>query len=261
MRLCSTLAVAAFAAVALPDFASAQREPFPGLDTYIANAVKTWKIPGIGVAIVRNDSVLFTKGYGTLAVNSTTPVNDQTLFEIGSSSKAFTATLVAMLVSDGKMRFDDRITQYLPDFKMYDPLASAEVTMRDALTHRSGIARGELVWLGSGATRAEVLHRVRFLKPESPFRSRWSYQNMMFLAAGEAAGKAAGSTWEDLVRRRIFEQLGMTASLTTSTAMTNKNVALPHGLTRDSTYRKPFMEGDNIGPAGSILSNARDMAQ
>jgi CubicO group peptidase (beta-lactamase class C family) len=262
MRLRSTLAVAAFAAAVLPGVASAQQhEPFPGLDTYIATAVKTWKIPGIGVAIVRNDSVLFTKGYGTLAVNSTTPVNDQTLFEIGSSSKAFTATLVAMLVSDGKMHFDDRITQYLPDFRMYDPLASAEVTMRDALTHRSGIARGELVWLGSGATRAEVLHRVRFLKPESPFRSRWSYQNMMFLAAGEAAAKAAGTTWEDLVQKRIFTPLGMTASVPIGKGLSNPNVAKPHGMDHDTAFVKPPFDAMNIAPAGSILSSARDMAQ
>ena len=135
--------------------------------------MQTWKIPGVSVAIVRNDSVLYTKGFGTLAASSTTPVNDETLFEIGSSSKAFTATLVAMLVGDGKMRFDDRLTDYLPDFKMYDPVASAEVTLRDALTHRSGIARGELVWLGVRHRRAtRCFIDVRFLKPESPFRSQ-----------------------------------------------------------------------------------------
>ena len=147
---------------------------------------------------------------------STTPVNEQTLFEIGSSSKAFTATLAAMLVTDGKMRWDDRLTTYLPDFRMYDPVANAAVTLRDALTHRSGIARGELVWLGANISRDEVLHRVRFLKPESPFRSHYSYQNMMFLAAGQAEGKAAGTTWDDLVRQRIFMPLGMTSTVTTS---------------------------------------------
>src|SRR4051812_21641304 len=176
------------------------QEPFPGLDAYISKAVATWKIPGIGVAIVRNDSVLYTKGFGVLAANSKTPVNEQTLFEIGSSSKAFTATVVAMMVSDGKLRFDDKLSEYLPTFRMYDPVANTEVTVRDALSHRSGIARGELVWLGANISRDEVLHRVRFLKPESPFRSRYSYQNMMVLAAGEAAAKAGGSTWDDLVK-------------------------------------------------------------
>lgn len=252
-------AVALFAAAS--SVGAQQREPFPGLEAYIANAVKQWKVPGIGVAIVRNDSVLYTKGFGTLAVNSTTPVNENTVFEIGSSSKAFTATLVAMLVGDGKMRFDDRVTDYLPDFKMYDPVASAEATLRDALSHRSGIARGELVWLGSGATRAEVLHRVRFLKPESPFRSKWSYQNMMFLAAGEAAAKAAGTTWEDLVQKRIFNPLGMTSSMPTGQGLSNPNSAKPHGIVKDSAFVKAPFDAINIAPAGSILSSARDMAQ
>src|ERR1041384_2818385 len=127
--------------LAVSAVASAQ-EPFPGLDAYIAKAVQTWKIPAVSVAIVRNDSVLYTKGFGTLSVSDKTPVNDQTLFEIGSSSKAFTATLVAMMVGDGKMRFEDKLTEYLPTFRMYDPIANTEGTLRDALTHRTGGARG-----------------------------------------------------------------------------------------------------------------------
>ncbi len=241
--------------------AAQSREPFPGLDAYITKAVQTWKIPGVSVAIVRNDSVIYAKGFGTLAVNSTTPVNERTLFEIGSSSKAFTSTLVAMMVSDGKMRWEDRLTAYLPDFQMYDATANGAVTLRDALTHRSGIARGELVWLGSGLNRDEVLHRVRFLKPESPFRSKYSYQNMMFLAAGIAAGKAAGSPWETLVAQRIFGPLGMTSSATTSKGLTNRNVAIPHGMDHDTAFTKGVFDAENIGPAGSILSNAVDMGQ
>ena len=174
---------------------------------------------------------------------------------------AITATLVAMMVTDGKMRFDERLTAYLPDFRMYDPVANEAVTLRDALTHRSGIARGELVWLSAPISRDEVLHRVRFLKPEAPFRSHYSYQNMMFLAAGQAAGKAGGSTWDDLVRQRIFAPLGMTASLTSSKGLKTPNTASPHGMEHDTAYAKPPFNGDNIGPAGAILSNAEDMAQ
>ena len=248
------------ALVALAPMVGAQ-EPFPGLDAYVTKAMQAWKIPALGIAIVRNDSVIFTKGYGVRTVGTRAPVDDQTLFEIGSSSKAFTATAVAMLVSDGKMRFDDHVTDYLPTFRLYDPVASAELTIRDAMTHRSGLSRGELIWLGSGATRDEVLHRVRFLKPQSPFRSRYSYQNIMFLAAGEAAGKASGIGWDNLIKQRIFTPLGMTTSVTTSKGLANPNVATPHGTVRDSVYVKPFMDGENIGPAGSILSNARDMAQ
>ena len=253
------LGVFTVASVAAP--ARAQKDPFPGLDSYITKAVADWKVPGLGVAIVRNDSVLYAKGFGVLAAGSNTPVNENTIFEIGSSSKAFTATLVAMLVTDGKMRFDERLTTYLPTFRMYDPLATAEVTLRDALSHRSGIARGELAWLGSGVSRTDVLHRVAFLKPESPFRSRYSYQNMMVLAAGEAAAKVAGTTWEELVKQRIFTPLGMTSSVPLVREAKTQNIATPHGMDKDTAFRKPFMNGENIAPAGSILSSARDMAQ
>jgi CubicO group peptidase (beta-lactamase class C family) len=237
------------------------KEPYPGLDAYIANAVRTWKVPGLSVAIVRNDSLIYAKGFGVTEVGTSKPVDERTLFEIGSSSKAFTATLVAMMVSDGKMRWDDRISTYLPEFRMYDPLASEQVTLRDALSHRSGIARGELAWLGSGLDRDEVLRRVRFLKPEAPFRSRFSYQNMMFLAAGIAAAKAAGTTWENLLQQRILTPLGMTSSLPTSKTLSTTNVAKPHGAEHDSAFTEPPFEAENIAPAGAILSNAVDMGQ
>lgn len=251
------------ALVASAATATAQtKEPYPGLEAYISKARETWKIPGLAVGIVRNDSLIYAKGFGVLAAGTTTPVNEKTLFEIGSSSKAFTGALAAMLVTDGKMRWDDRLTTYLPNFKMYDPVANEAVTIRDALSHRSGIARGELVWLGSDATREQVLHRVRFLKPESPFRSRWSYQNMMFLAVGEAEGKAMNTTWDELVKKRIFEPLGMTSSVPTAKALTsNANRAIAHGLDKDVAFTKPEFNAENIAPAGSIISNAVDMAQ
>jgi CubicO group peptidase (beta-lactamase class C family) len=248
-------------AILAPNAAAQTKEPYPGFDAYVSKAVQTWKIPGLSIAIVRNDSLIYAKGFGVLAVRGSAPVNDKTLFEIGSSSKAFTATLIAMLVSDGRMHWDDRLTTYLPDFRMYDPVANEAVTIRDALSHRSGIARGELAWLGSGVSRDEVLHRVRFLKPEAPFRSHYSYQNMMFLAAGQAAGKAGGASWDQLVRERIFQPLGMTSTVTTSRALANPNVAAPHGIDHDTAFVKPPFDAENIAPAGSILSSAADMAQ
>jgi CubicO group peptidase (beta-lactamase class C family) len=144
---------------------------------------------------------------------------------------------------------------------MYDAVANEQVTLRDALTHRSGIARGELAWLGSGVSRDEVLHRIRFLKPESPFRSRYSYQNMMFLAAGQAAGRAAGSSWDDLVKERIFIPLGMTSTATSYRGLTSTNIAVPNGLDHDTIFAKPPFDADNIAPAGAVLSSAVDMAQ
>ncbi|MEO8620031.1 MAG: serine hydrolase domain-containing protein, partial [bacterium] len=205
---------AGWAAMALFTLAHAApaQEPYHGLDAYIAKSLQTLKVPGAAVAIVRNDSIIYAKGFGVLALGSHTPVTDQTMFEIGSSSKAFTATLVAMMVSDKKMAYDDLMSQYLPDFKLYDPATSAQVTLRDALVHRTGLARGELLWLDAGDSREDVLHRVRFLKPDAGFRSRWIYQNIMYLAAGEAAAKAGHTTWEDLVQQRIFTPLGMTST-------------------------------------------------
>ncbi len=240
---------------------TAQQEPFRGLDAYIAKAMQRWKIPGLSVAIVRNDSVLYAKGFGTLSISNATPVNDQTLFELGSTTKAFTATLAAMLVSDGTLRWTDRLADYLPGFRMYDPAANEEATIRDALTHQTGIGRAEMLWLGSNATRDEVVHRLRFLKPQSPFRSTFSYQNVMFVAAGEAVAKAGGDSWEGLVRRRIFEPLGMTSTVAEGRGLTSTNAALPHGMDHDMAYVQPKFNSQNIGPAGAIISNAQDMAK
>ena len=262
MRTCVRSALVAVASLAAVRGAAAQQaDPYPGFSEYVTKAMTTWQIPGLSIAIVRNDSVIYAKGFGVLGARSSAPVDQRTLFEIGSSSKAFTATLVAMLVGEGKMRWDDRLTTYLPDFRMYDAVANEEVTIRDALTHRSGIARGEFVWLGAGISRDEVLHRVRFLKPESPFRSRYSYQNMMFLAAGQAVSQAAGSTWDDLVRERILSPLGMTSTVTSYRGLTNTNVAIPSGLDHDAVSAKPPFDAGNIAPAGAIISNAADMAQ
>ncbi|MGQ0641760.1 MAG: serine hydrolase [Gemmatimonadaceae bacterium] len=249
--------------IALASTSGSGQEPFPGLDAYIAKARADWKIPGLAVAIVRNDSVIFAKGYGVQKVEANVPVDDKTLFEIGSSSKSFTATIVAMLVSDGKMRWDDRLTTYLPSFQLQDPVANSQVTVRDALTHRAGLARAELSWMYAGVDRDELLRRMRFLKPAYDFRTRWLYQNVMFLAAGQAAGKAAGSTWEQLIQQRIFDPLGMSVSKPLAPRNYDglTNVALPHAIRRDTVYTLTPMYMANIAPAGSIVSSARDMAQ
>ena len=260
VRLSSALTAALLLAPSLGALAQS-REPYPGFDAYVSNAMRTWKVPGLSIAIVRNDSVVYSKGFGTVSVRSTTQVDERTLFEIGSSTKAFTSTLVAMMVTDGKMRWDDRISTYLPDFRMSDPVANEAVTIRDALSHRSGVSRGELIWLGSGISRDEVVRRVRFLKPQSPFRSRFSYQNIVYMTAGQAAAKTAGTTWETLAAQRIFQPLGMTSTIASSKSLATSNVAVPHGDARDSVIPQALFDGENIAPAGAILSNAVDMAQ
>jgi CubicO group peptidase (beta-lactamase class C family) len=170
---------------------------------------------GVGLAIVRNDSVIYVKGYGVQDVTKGTPVDERTIFAIGSSSKAFTSASVAMLVDEKKVDLDQPVSKYIPGFQLADPYASRELTVRDALSHRSGLARGELAWYGSGFDRDEIVRRVRFLQPSWSFRSQFGYQNIMYVTAGQIVAKASGMSWDDFVQTRIFNPLGMTASTTT----------------------------------------------
>ena len=230
-----------------------------GFDGYVAQAMKEWKVPGLAIAIVKNDSIVMMKGYGTRTMNKAETVDEHTMFAIGSASKAFTATLAAMMVDAGTMRWDDPATKYLPDLQLFDPYVSRELTLRDLLTHRSGLARGDLVWYAGGYDRDEVLRRVRFLKPTWSARSHFGYQNVMYLAAGQAVAKTAGKSWDDLVRERIFLPLDMRESNTSVRALEKTNVATPHSDINDTLRVLPWHNIDNIGPAGSINSNVFDM--
>ncbi|MBL8984950.1 MAG: serine hydrolase [Gemmatimonadetes bacterium] len=242
--------------------AAQAREPWPGLDAYLEAAMKAWQVPGMAVAIVRNDSVIYAKGYGVREVGRPERVDERTIFAIGSASKAFTAAAIAMLVDDKKVALDANPSLYLPGFQLYDPYATRELTVRDLLSHRSGLARGELAWYGSGFDRDEIVRRVRFLPPTWSFRSQFGYQNIMYITAGQVVAKVSGRSWDDFVRDRIFTPLGMTASSTSVTAVRGlANVASPHATVNDTVRSVPWRDIDNAGPAGSINSNAVDMAQ
>jgi CubicO group peptidase (beta-lactamase class C family) len=263
MRRTSTLAIAVLTSVSFAAPGGAQqREPFPGFDAYVRSALATWKVPGASVAIVRNDSVIYAKGYGVREIGKPTPVDERTMFAIGSSSKAFTSAAVAMLVDSGKVNLDATATTYLPGFQMYDSYATREITVRDMLSHRSGLARGELIWYGSDNSRDEILRRVRFLPPTWSFRSTFGYQNIMYLAAGQIVAKVTNAPWDDFIKQRVFQPLGMTSSNTSVTALKgNDNIAAPHAEVNDTVRAIPYRQIDNIAPAGSINSNAVDMAQ
>lgn len=256
----SLVAVVLAATVVAP--AQAQRAPLRGLDAYVTVAMQVWKVPGLAIAIVKNDSVIFIKGYGTRTMNTQQPVDDHTLFAIGSASKAFTATLVAMYVDEGKMRWDAEAKAYLPSLELQDPYVSRELTIRDLLTHRSGLPRGDLMWYATNYDRDEILRRVRFLRPAWSMRSRYGYQNIMYLAAGQAVAKVAGRSWDDVVRDRIFAPLGMSETNTSTLALArSQNVATPHGDIDDTLRVLPWHNIDNIAPAGSINSSVHDMAK
>jgi len=258
MRILRLLAAAA---LLIAPALHAQKAPLQGYDAYLAKAMQDWKVPGLAIAIVKDTTVVFAKGYGTRTMGKQEPVDEHTLFAIGSASKAFTATLAAMLVDEGKMRWDAPATTYLPWLQMHDRYVSREITLRDLLSHRSGLARGDLMWYATSYDRDEILRRVRFLEPSWSMRARFGYQNIMYLAAGQAVAKVAGASWDDVVRERIFAPLGMSASNTTVRALTGPNVATPHADIDDTLRIVPWHNIDNIGPAGSINSSVADMAK
>ena len=242
--------------------ARAQEAPLQGFDDYVNKALKDWEVPGCAIAIVKNDSILYAKGYGVRKLGDPTPVDEKTLFAIGSASKAFTAASIAMLVDEGKIKWDDPVTKHLAGFQLFDPYATRELTVRDTLSHRSGLERGDLLWYGSSYDRDEIVRRVRYLKPGWSFRSRFGYQNIMFLTAGQIIPKVAGKSWDNFVRDRIFTPLQMTSTSTTITTLKNSdNVATPHDKFDGKVQPVPWRNIDNIGPAGSINSNVVDMAQ
>ena len=238
------------------------REPFPGLDAYVQAALKTWNVPGVALGIVRHDSVIYLKGYGVRTVGTTDPVDDQTLFAIGSCTKAFTAAGLAMLVDEGKIRWDDPVTKYLPGFQVADPYVTREITLRDLLTHRTGVDRAEFMWYRSGLDRAEVVRRVRFLHQTVGFRSQFTYNNLMYLVAGQTLSAASGMSWDDFIQHRILDPLGMRSTTLTIRGLDQqRDVASPHRTTHGVVRAVPWDNVDNIAPAGSINSNVRDTAQ
>lgn len=233
-----------------------------GFDDYVTKALKDWEVPGVAIAIVKGDQVVLAKGYGVRKLGDPTPVDERTLFAIGSSSKAFTAAAVALLVDEGKLKWDDRVTKYLPEFEMYDPYVTRELTVRDLLTHRSGLERGDFLWYGSDLGRDEIVRRARYIKPSWSLRSTFGYQNIMFLAAGQLVARVSGKSWDEFIQQRIFTPLAMNASSTSINAFKTANdVASPHSKINEKVQVIPWRNIDNIAPAGSINSNVVDMAQ
>src|ERR1044071_1648315 len=217
------------AAPALP--AQTLEERLKEIDEYAARAGQEWKVPGFSLAVVKDDKVVFVKGYGVRELGKTEPVDKDTLFAVASNTKAFTSAALATLVDEGKLRWDDPVTKYLPYFQLYDPYVTREMTVRDLLSHRSGLATfgGDLLWYETNYDRREILRRIRYLKPTSSFRSRYGYQNIMFLAAGQVVAAVSGKSWDEFIRERFFVPLGMASTNTSITAFKSAgNIASPH---------------------------------
>lgn len=231
-----------------------------GYAEYVEEKRQAWKVPGIAVAAVKDGEVIFSQGFGQRSVKDNLPVTPETIFAIGSSSKAFTAASVAIGVDDGKLDWDKPVQDYLPTFKMKDPFASARMSPRDLLCHRSGLPRHDLGWYNSAASRQELFDRLRYLEPSRDFRTHFQYQNWMYMTAGYLAGIVQGVEWEDVVRERIFKPLGMTHSqFSVDESQATSDFALPYDEKAGEIKEIPFRNITTIGPAGSINSNLVDM--
>jgi CubicO group peptidase (beta-lactamase class C family) len=239
--------------------------PPADLDAYVAHSMKVFEVPGIAVAIVKNGKVVLTKGYGVRKLGDSTPVDEYTIFGIGSNTKAFTTAALATLVDEGKLSWDDPVYQRLPGFVMYDPYVSHEMTIRDLLTHRSGMGLGEgdlLFWPQSSYTREEIIYKLRFMKPASSFRSHYAYDNLLYMTAGQIIPAVTGTSWDDYVRQHIFLPLGMkNSNLSNAAFKAGDDYAFPHERVDGKLTIIDFEVLNNAGPAGAINSCAADMAK
>lgn len=232
------------------------------IDAYANSVMTTHGGPGMAIAIVKDDKVVFAKGFGTRELRKSEPVDENTVFAIASNSKAFTAAGLAILVDEKKLAWDDKVSKYLPDFQMYDPWVTSELTVRDLVTHRVGLDTfsGDLLWYEATFTSEEILGRVRYLKPVSSFRSRYGYQNLMFIAAGEVLEKVSGKPWCDFIRERILTPLGMTRT-TCSVKEPSTNAAMPHNESGGSLRVLPRGNVDGAMAAAGLNSSVSDLSR
>jgi len=230
------------------------------LEAFIDTTMVTWQVPGLAIAIVSGGEVIMSRGFGLRNIDDSLPVTENTLFAIGSSTKAFTTMAMGMLVYDGLLNWDEPVRTYLPTFRLYDDFATEGMTPRDLVTHRSGLPRHDFMWYGSSRTRRELFDRLQFLEPNVGFRAKFQYQNLMFMTAGYLVGQLTGSTWEDVVRTRIFEPLHMSNSnFSVDKLQQSTDFALPYRRDGEQVALMPFRNITTMGPAGSINSCAADM--
>ncbi|HSJ13135.1 MAG TPA: serine hydrolase [Longimicrobiales bacterium] len=244
--------------------ALAQRPDPAALDRYIAGAIAAWEVPGLAVAIVEDGRTVLARGYGVRETGTDARADEHTLFAIASNTKAFTVAALAMLVDEGKLDWDDRVRDHLPWFELYDPYVSAEMRIRDLLSHRSGLGTfsGDLLWYGTPYSPEEVVRRTRLLPAAGPFRASYGYSNLMFIAAGEVVRAASGKPWEQFVRERILDPLGMRRTVLSTDALAQRdNVATPHKTWAGTSTPIPWQNWNTMGAAGSIISSVSDMAE
>lgn len=230
-------------------------------DAYVENARKAWHAPGLAVTVVKNNEVIFKKGYGVKELNTSNPVDLNTLFACASTTKLMTATCMGMLVDEGKIKWDDRVMTYLPEFQLYDPYVTRELRIRDLFTHNSGVGNTDFLWSIMDIPADQVLEKMRMVEPSYSFRSSFIYQNIFYLAAGEIIEKISGEPWSVFVKKRIFDPLGMKRTVPLLKDIPDSNQTKPHQEVDGKILVIEDMSADNIGPAGSAWSSIDDIGK
>ena len=235
------------------------------IDSIVERAITTFGNQGAAIAVVKDGKVIVARGYGIKKLGAPDRVGPDTRFGIASNTKAFTATALGILVEEGKLQWDAPVIRYLPEFAMYDAWVTRELTIRDLLVHRSGLGLGAgdlLWWPASTYDRKEIMRRLRFIRPATSFRTAYAYDNVLYLVAGEVIERVSGRTWEQFVKERILDRVGMTASTVRhSDAAGNDDVATTHAEVEGVVRAIAPMTSDNTNPAGGINAGARDIAK
>ncbi len=236
------------------------------IDDLVERAMKTFDVPGMAIAVVRDGRLSLARGYGVRSTNAQAHVDANTMFGIASNTKAFTAAAIGILVDEGKLKWDDKVTDYIPEFKMYDPCVTKEFTIRDLLTHRSGLAKGagELMQDPSPTTFTinDIIHSLRYFKPVSSFRTHFAYSNIMYIVAGEVIARVSGLSWENFVSARILKPLKMDHSGPSYRLVKfNPNVIEPHVMVDGAAQVTKRVDDAIDDPAGGIYSSANDMSK
>jgi CubicO group peptidase (beta-lactamase class C family) len=236
------------------------------IDELVQRTIKTFDVPGIAVGIVKDGKLVFAKGYGVRSLKTRQPVDGHTLFGIASNTKAFTTTALGILVDEGKLRWDDRVIDYIPEFQLYAPYVTQDFRIRDLLTHRSGMGLGAgdlMIWPdGSDFTREDIIHNLRYLKQVSPFRSKYDYDNNLYIVAGEVVARVSGMSWEDFIRTRILEPLGMNESAPSFVRLKDtSNVIAAHAVVDGKVQVIERSRGELMNAAGGIYSSVYDLSK
>jgi CubicO group peptidase (beta-lactamase class C family) len=235
------------------------------LDAVVERVRQTFDVPGIAVAVVKDGRVVLQKGYGVRKLGDPKPVTPRSMFRIASNTKAFTAAALATLVDEGKLKWDDRVVDRMPSFQMYDPYVTREMTIRDLLTHRSGLGLGAgdlMFWPATDLNPAEIVRRIKFIPLATSFRSKYAYDNLLYLVAGHILETVSGKKWEEYLKERIWTPLGMTHTAGSTRALVEGgDVAQPHARADGKLVVLEHTDHDNNAPAGSINSCVEDLAK